>query len=80
MFALPISKPRFKNIENSPKIKLCLQKMQNFRALGAPPRTPRASGGWGFAPIPPASGGWGLSPQTPQTALSPLRISGYGPG
>ena len=56
--------------------------MQNFRALGAPPPDPRASGGWGtlppnpqppaaggFAPRPPlASGGWGLRPQTPQTA------------
>ena len=28
--------------------------MQNFRALGAPPPHPRASGGWGFAPKPPA--------------------------
>ena len=37
--------------------------MQNFRALGAPPPDPRASGG--FAPKPPASGGWGLRPQTP---------------
>ena len=41
--------------------------MQNFRALGAPPPDPRASGGCG------------LRPQTPQTA-SPLRISGYAPG
>ena len=24
--------------------------MQNFRALGAPPTDPHASGGWGFAP------------------------------
>ena len=30
--------------------------MQNFRALGASPPDPRASGGWGFCP------------QTPQTA------------
>ena len=65
--------------------------MQNFRALGAPPPDPRASGGWGLVPRPPASGGWGLCPQTPiglrrlgawppdpQTA--PLfRISGYAP-
>ena len=40
--------------------------MQTFRALGAPPPDPRASGGWG------------LRPQTPQTAPS-LRISGYAP-
>ena len=40
--------------------------MQNFRALGAPPPDPRASGGWG------------LCPQTPNTA-PPLRISGYAP-
>ena len=65
--------------------------MQNFRALGAPPPGPRASGGWGLFPKPPASGGWGLSPQTPiglrqLGALSPdpknsppLRISGYAP-
>ena len=43
--------------------------MQNFRALGAPPPDPRASGGWGLCPQPPrlplASGSWGLRPQTP---------------
>ena len=39
--------------------------MQNFRALGAPPPDPRASGGWGLRPQTPASGSWGLSPQTP---------------
>ena len=33
--------------------------MQNFRALGASPPDPRASGGLGFAPKPPASG-WGF--------------------
>ena len=53
--------------------------MQNFRALGAPPPDPRASGSWGLCPRPPlASGGWGLRPQIPQTA-PPLRISGYAP-
>ena len=52
--------------------------MQNFRALGAPPPDPPASGGWGFAPKPATSGGWGRSPQTPKTA-PPLRISGYAP-
>ena len=66
--------------------------MQNFRALGAPPPDPRASGGWGLCSQtpnlrqlgasppdphwPPAAGS---SPQTPQTA-PPLRISGYAPG
>ena len=29
-------------------MKLFLQKMQNFRTLGAPPPHPRASGGWGL--------------------------------
>ena len=56
--------------------------MQNFRALGAPPPDPRASGGLGLCPQTPrpplASGGWGLRPQTPQTA-PPWRISGYAP-
>ena len=56
-------------------MKLFLQKkMQNFRALGAPPPGPRASGGWGLCPQTPS-----LSPQTPKTA-PPLRISGYAPG
>ena len=41
-------------------MKLFLQKNENFRALGAPPPDPRASGGWGFAPKPPASIGWGF--------------------
>ena len=39
--------------------------MQNFRALGAPPPDPPASGGWGLRPQTPVSGGWGLRPQTP---------------
>ena len=55
--------------------------MQNFRALGTPPPEPRASVGWGFAPIPPlAYGGWGLRSQISKTALPPLRISGSAPG
>ena len=42
-------------------MKLFLQKMQNFRALGAPPPDPRASGGWGLCPQTTlASGGIGL--------------------
>ena len=56
--------------------------MQNFRALGAPPPDPRASGGWGLCPQtpslrqlgasppdlhwPPADGG--SAPRPPQTA------------
>ena len=71
MFALPISKPRFKSIifnQNSPKIKLFLQKYANFSSAGAPPSDP------------PASGGWGLRLQTPKTKTAhPLRISGYAP-
>ena len=39
--------------------------MQNFRALGALPPNPHASGGWGLCRETPASGGWGLRPQTP---------------
>ena len=42
--------------------------MQNFRALGASPPDPRASGCWGFAPKPTASSGWELRPQTLLTA------------
>ena len=41
--------------------------MQNFRALGAPPPDPRASGAWE------------LRPRTPETAPLPLRISGDAP-
>ena len=58
--------------------------MQNFRALGAPPPDPRASGGWGFVPHPqsPAAGSFDPRPPLaifPKTALAPLRISGYAP-
>ena len=48
----------------SSKIKLLLQKMQNFWGLGAPPPDPHAAG---------------ALPQTHKTA-APLRISGYAPG
>ena len=48
-------------------MKLFLQKMQNFQALGALPPDTRASGGWG------------LGPQTPKHS-PPLRIFGYAPG
>ena len=67
--------------------------MQNFRALGAPPPDPRASGGWGLCPQapslrqlgasppdphwPPAAGG---SAPDPPNSPPPLRISGYAPG
>ena len=73
-------------------MKLFLQKMQNFRALGAPPPDPRASGGWGLCtqtpslrqlgakpPDPhwsPAAGG---SAPRPPKQPTPLRISGYAP-
>ena len=61
MFALPISKPRFKSIifyQNSRKIRLFLQKMHNFRALGTLPPNPslRQLGAW---------------PPDPHTAPSP---------
>ena len=46
-------------------MKLFLQKMQNFRVLGAPPPDPVPPAAGGFAPKPPASGSWGLRPQTP---------------
>ena len=44
MFALPISKPRFKNIifnQNIPKIKLFLQKNAKFSAGGFAPKPPK---------------------------------------
>ena len=84
MLALPISMPRFKNIvffnQNRPKIKLFLQKKQNFRALGAPPLDARASGGRGLRPQTPN----GLRrleapPQTPEITPTPLQIPGYAP-
>ena len=58
MFALPIFMPRhvLKSIifyENSPKLSYFCEKKQNFRALGASPPEPRASGGWGLCPQTP---------------------------
>ena len=54
--------------------------MQNFRALGAPPPDPRASGGWGLCPQTPIGlRRLGAQPPDPQTA-PPLQISGYAPG
>ena len=39
--------------------------MQNFRALGAPPPDPRASGGWGLCPQTPSLRQLGTSPPDP---------------
>ena len=75
-------------------MKLFLQKkMQNFRALGAPPPHPRASGGWGLCPQTPSLRQLGASPPDPHWPPAaggsaprppkqppPLRISGYAPG
>ena len=66
--------------------------MQNFRALGAPPPDPRASGGWGLCPQTPSLRQLGASPPDPHWHPAaggsaprppkqppPLRISGYAP-
>ena len=66
--------------------------MQNFRALGAPPPDPRASGGWGLCPQTPSLRQLGASPPDPHWPPAaggsaprppkqppPLRISGYAP-
>ena len=53
--------------------------MQNFRALGAPPPDPRASGGWGLFLQTPSLQRLGASPPDPQKS-PPLQISGYAPG
>ena len=53
-------------IKTALKLSYFCKEMQNFRALGAPPPDPRASGSWGFCPRTPI----GLRPQTPKTALS----------
>ena len=81
MFALPISKLRFKAFicnQNSPKMNLFLQKTQNFLALGAPPHNPRASSGWGLCPQTPH---WPPlareSAPRPPKQPHPLRISDY---
>ena len=39
--------------------------MENFRALGAPPPDPRASGGWGLCPHTPSLRRLGALPHTP---------------
>ena len=66
--------------------------MQNFRALGAPPPDPHASGGWGLCPQTPSLRQLGASPPDPHWPPAaggsaprppkqppPLRISGYAP-
>ena len=57
MFALPISMPRFKNInfyQNRPKIKLFLQKNAKFFVFcGLRTQTPVPLAAGGFAPRPP---------------------------
>ena len=56
--ALPISKPRFKSIiftQNSPKMKLVLQKNAKFLSAGGSALRP---------PVPPAAGG--LAPRPPK--------------
>ena len=79
MFALPISIPRFKSIifyQNSPKIKLFLEELKNFRALGgSASQTPVPPAAGRFASTTPASGGWGLCPQAPNS----LRLLGASP-
>ena len=69
MFTLPISILRFKGIIFFIKIALKLsyfcKKMQNFRALGAPPPDHRASGGWGLRPHTPSIQGLRTSPPDP---------------
>ena len=47
------------------KLSYLSKKMQNFRALGAPPQEPRASGDWGLRspdPQPPTAGVFAPSP------------------
>ena len=46
-------------------MKLFCKKTQNFRALGAPPPDPRASGGWGLCPQTPSLRRLGASPPDP---------------
>ena len=54
------------------------KKMQNFRALGAPPPDPRASGGWGLCPQTPSLRRLGVHPPDPPNS-PPLQISSYAP-
>ena len=70
--AVPISKPRFKSVifnQNSPKMKLFLQKKGKIFETLVPPAArdsasrPRASGGWGLCPQPPSLRRLGALPQ-----------------
>ena len=45
--------------------------MQKFRALGAPPLDPRASGGWELCPQTPSLRRLGASPPDPHWLSSP---------
>ena len=82
MFALPIIKPRFKSIifnQNSPKIKLFLQKNAKFSSAGGfAPKPPcfRRLGDLPPNPQPLATGGFAPRPPKQPPAL---RISGYAP-
>ena len=83
MFALPISKPLFKGIifynQNSPKIKLFLQKNAKFSGAGGSAPDPGVSSLAVFPQIPNLRR-LGASPPDPQNSPPPLRISGYAPG
>ena len=83
MFALPISKPRFKSIifynQNSPKKKLFLQKNAKFSGAGGSAPDPGVSGLVVFSQIPNLRR-LGASPPDPQNSPPPLPISGYAPG
>ena len=73
MFALPISKPRFKSIsfffiKIALKLIYFCKTMQKFRALGAPPPDHRASDGWGLCPQTPSLRRLGPDPQWPLAA------------
>ena len=63
--------PRFKSTifyYNNPKINLFLQKMQNYRALGAPRPDPHASGDWGLrSQTPIGLRRLGVPPPAPKT-------------
>ena len=59
------------------KLSYFCKKMQNFRALGAPPPDLRASGSWGLCTQTPSLRQVGASPPDPQTWPPSLRISGY---
>ena len=84
--------PRFKSnifITIALKLSYFCKKMQNFRALWAPPPDPRTSGGWGFCSQTPNLWRLGASPPDPHWPPAaesspqnspPLQISRYAPG